>query len=301
MNIVFIGASIFGLKCLEQCRAISSCNLTAVITAPQKFAISYRPEGVDNVLYADIKEYCKVSEIPCEVIMDGMKDPELLLKVKSWNPDAFIVSGWYHMIPKSWREIAPAYGLHASLLPDYSGGAPLVWAIINGENKTGITFFKFLDGVDNGPIIGQKETFISKSDTIKSLYDRIELLGLELLEEYLPKLADGSAILTEQEESKRRVFPQRSPEDGLIDWNQPADKIYDFIRAQTRPYPGAFAHLDGRKMHIWSSEVYGRHDNAHPGIVLYDEKDILVGCGNNTVLKVIDVTINQDTLFKSSN
>jgi methionyl-tRNA formyltransferase len=82
-----------------------------------------------------------------------MNEPGLFQTVTSWNPDAFLVAGWYHMIPKIWRNLAPAYGLHASLLPDYSGGAPLVWAMINGETKTGVTLFQMDDGVDSGPIV----------------------------------------------------------------------------------------------------------------------------------------------------
>ena len=87
-----------------------------------------------------------------------MRDPALLEKVACWKPEAFLVSGWYHMVPRKWRALAPAYGLHASLLPDYSGGAPLVWAMIKGEEKTGITLFQLGDGVDDGPILGQAET-----------------------------------------------------------------------------------------------------------------------------------------------
>jgi methionyl-tRNA formyltransferase len=291
MNIVFIGASIFGLKCLEKCRTISSCSVATVITAPQKFSISYRPEGVKNVLYADIKGYCKANGIPCEEIMDGMKDLELSYKVKSLQPDAFIVAGWYHMIPKSWRDIAPAYGLHASLLPDYSGGAPLVWAIINGEEKTGITFFQFSDGVDNGPIVGQKETCIGCEDTIKTLYDRVEVLGIDLLKEYLPKLANGTVVLKEQDETKRRLFPQRSPEDGLIDWSLSAKRIYDFIRAQTKPYPGAFTKFRGKLVRLWSSLEYSSLSyDLGIGEFLYEANCLFVGCGDGKVLRIIDFT-----------
>ena len=123
------------------------------------------------------------------------------------------------MIPKRWRELAPANGLHASLPPDYSGGAPLVWAMINGESRTGITLFQMDAGVDFGPIVGQKEEQILPSDTIATLYSRIEERGLELLQEVLPQLVHGTLKLKQQDENKRRIMPQRSPEDGLIDWN----------------------------------------------------------------------------------
>lgn len=147
-----------------------------------------------------------------------MKDPELFSKVSSWQPDAFLVAGWYHMIPLEWRELASAYGLHASMLPDYSGGAPLVWAIINGEKQTGITLFKMDGGVDSGPIAAQISEPIFHDDTIATLYARIEECGLKLIRNALPALAKGDLLLQEQDERHRRIFPQRSPEDGLISW-----------------------------------------------------------------------------------
>jgi methionyl-tRNA formyltransferase len=169
-----------------------------------------------------------------------MSDPLLIKTILKWKPDFILVVGWYHMVPKSIREIALTAGLHGSLLPDYSGGAPLVWAIINGESEAGITFFQFSDGVDNGHIIGQAKEMISFSDTIFTLYSRIEDKGLQLLKNHLPEIARGEAVFVEQDESKRTIFPQRGPEDGEIEWNQPAKNIYNFIRAQTKPYPGAF-------------------------------------------------------------
>jgi methionyl-tRNA formyltransferase len=192
--------------------------------------------------------------------------------VSKWNPEAFLVVGWYHMIPKRWRELAPAYGLHASLLPDYSGGAPLVWAMINGESETGITLFKMDSGVDSGPVVGQKSEPIWNDDTIATLYERIESRGIELIERYLPLLASGSVKLKFQDESKRRVVPQRGPEDGLINWNEKAVKISRFIRAQTHPYPGAFTLLNGKKLHIWQAEVV-------EGSVLKDD----IGCVQRNV------------------
>ena len=155
MRVVFIGASKFGLRCLDLLIQQPDCQIVGVVTAPQKFSISYRPEGVTNVLYSDIDAYCRENRLECFIIHEGMQSPALMSTIQVWKPDIFIVSGWYHMIPKALRDLAPAYGLHASLLPDYSGGAPLVWAMINGESKTGITLFKMAGGVDNGPLLAK--------------------------------------------------------------------------------------------------------------------------------------------------
>lgn len=170
-----------------------------------------------------------------------MTDPDMIEHVKAWAPDFILMVGWYHMIPKAIRAIAPAAGLHASLLPDYSGGAPLVWAIINGEKKTGISFFVMEDGVDSEAIIGQAEEPIPFDDTFATLYGRIEEASLKLVEIHLlPKIANGTATYTVQDESQRRLVPQRSPEDGRIDWYQEAHSLYHFVRAQTESLSRCF-------------------------------------------------------------
>jgi methionyl-tRNA formyltransferase len=286
MNLVFIGASRFGLRCLELAAQLPDIRIVGVVTARQTFSISYRPEGVKNVLHADVAGYCETQALPYVVLENSMKDAALYSAAQAWRPDVFLVAGWYHMIPKNWRALAPAYGLHASLLPDYSGGAPLVWAMINGEVKTGISFFQMDDGVDSGPIVGQVEEPIFDRDTIETLYERIEVRGLELLKTELPRLSSGNADFLVQDESRRRVFPQRSPKDGRIDWMQGAAYIDRFIRAQTRPYPGAFTVFDGRQVTIWHAMLLidaGLTD-LKPGHYRFDGSSLIVGCGDGAML-----------------
>lgn len=286
MRVVFIGASKFGLRCLDLLNQQPECQIAGVVTAPQKFSISYRTEGVTNVLYADIDAYCRENCLECFIIHEGMKSPALISTIQAWKPEIFIVSGWYHMIPKAWRDLAPAYGLHASLLPDYSGGAPLVWAMINGESKTGITLFKMLGGVDNGPVVGQAETAIYDDDTIGTLYARIEDLGLKLLKTYLPALANGTAPHLMQDESYRRLFPQRGPQDGEIGWSQDARSIVNFIRAQTKPYPGAFTTWQGKRLIVWKSRLVVDAEERTcpvPGQVLPLRNTTLVQAAQNFV------------------
>ncbi|MBI2747516.1 MAG: methionyl-tRNA formyltransferase [Burkholderiales bacterium] len=285
MNLVFIGSSRFGLRCLDLATRFPGVRIAGVVTAKQSFSISYRPEGVTNVLHADVAGYCEAQGLPYMVLENSMKDPALYSTVQTWRPDAFLVVGWYHMIPRSWRALAPAYGLHASLLPDYSGGAPLVWAMINGEKKTGITLFQMDDGVDSGPIVGQLEEHILPSDTIGSLYARIEDRGLDLLGRHLSALVTGSSILRIQDEAARRTFRQRSPSDGWIDWNQDAKVIDRFIRAQTRPYPGAFTSLDdGRRLTIWTATPLDESNDQPPSSVMQVGGCFRVQCGQGSLL-----------------
>ena len=158
--------------------------------------------------------------------------------------------------------------------------------MINGESKTGITLFKMAGGVDNGPVVGQAETAIYDDDTIGTLYTRIEDLGLELLKTYFPALANGTAPHLVQDESYRRLFPQRGPEDGEIGWSQDARSIVNFIRAQTKPYPGAFTTWQGKRLIVWKSRFVvdsAARPRPVPGQVQPLQKTTLVQTGQNFV------------------
>lgn len=284
MNLVFIGASRFSLRCLELALGVSAVRVVGVVTAPPVFSISYRPEGVTNVLHADIATYASERGLPVALLKQRMNEPGLLDTVCEWKPDIFLVAGWYHMIPKAWRNVAPAYGLHASLLPDYSGGAPLVWAMINGERKTGITLFQMDDGVDSGPIAGQAEEVIFQNDTISTLYARIEERGLELLRMALPAIAGGTIVLMPQNEGNRRIMPQRGPEDGRIDWSQDAMTVDRFVRAQTHPYPGAFSNFGEERFIIWAGQVESETVPESPGLVQKKGDNYSVICGHGRII-----------------
>lgn len=285
LRVVFIGASGFGLRSLREVERQPSCTLVGVITAPREFRISYAPQGVTNVLHADFESLARERGIPCVTMTGKMTDSEILAAVRAWQPDLFVVVGWYHLVPRALRELAPAVGMHASLLPDYCGGAPLVWAIINGEKRTGISLFRLADGVDDGPIYAQAEEAIRDDDTIATLYARIEERGLGLLRDTLPKIASGTAQPREQDASRRRVFPQRTPDDGRIDWVWPARRVYDFVRAQTRPYPGAFALFNGEKVHVWRARVAGEGGAG-----------FRVACGDGRALELQEVGYQGGTM-----
>jgi methionyl-tRNA formyltransferase len=296
LRIIFIGSSKFGLRCLERVIRVPDVQVVGVVTAGRSFKISYAPSGVTNVLHADFESFAALRDIPVLFLKDSPFDPSLFTAVEELTPDAFVVVGWYHMIPRRWRELAPAFGLHASLLPDYSGGAPLVWAMINGETKTGITLFQMDDGVDSGPIAAQAEEPIRSDDTIATLYARIEERGLELLDVTLPRLVSRDLVFHPQPNSGRRVLPQRSPEDGRIDWSCDAAFIDRWIRAQTRPYPGAFTDSPFGRLTIWASRpLTQRPSNALPGLVFrINCGDLMIACGSGSI-QATDVILRRNT------
>jgi len=231
----------------------------AIFAIPEKFLIKYRKDGIvrkmRNYNYANLKEIAESYNIPYFEVdgSEGKKIGDYLETIKSFSPDLILVLGWYYLVPKKIREVAPlgAWGIHASLLPKYAGGAPLVWAIINGEKEAGVTLFRFDDSVDGGDIIKQKKFPILFEDTIKEVYEKAIKASKEILVEVFTNL--DKVTFTPQNKSKIEIWPQRFPEDGEIDWNKGVIEVYNFIRAQTKPYPGAFTFLKGKKLIIWSA------------------------------------------------
>ena len=150
LRVVFIGCTSFSKKMLDAAISVNNAQIVGVVTSTETFDISYSEKPVKNYMHYDFQDYLRKKDIPFEFMSSKIKDDSLLQKLKEWKPDIFLVAGWYYMIPRKWRNIAPCYGLHASLLPNYAGGAPLVWSLLNNEKKTGITLFKLQDGVDDG-------------------------------------------------------------------------------------------------------------------------------------------------------
>lgn len=252
MRIVFMGCTEIGFRCLEKLIEMGE-DVVAVYTMPREFEISYANKPVKAVTHKSFEEITDKYNIPLITVTGKMKD--YTESIKNFNPDFILVIGWYYMISKEIRDIPKlgCAGMHASLLPKYRGGAPINWAIINGEPKSGISFFYLEEGVDTGDIIGQREYPILLRDTCQTLYDKATTAAVELIEEYIPLIKDGQAPRTRQDHSQATIFPQRKPQDGEIDWRKSAVEIDRLIRAVTRPYPGAFTYYNHKKLFIWAA------------------------------------------------
>lgn len=254
-NIVFFGATALGYLCCE--RLIKNgIAISAIFTIPKQFNISYAGDKpVNNVLHQDFHELGEIYNIPV-VSVEGKMNAYVEV-LAGYSPALMIVVGWYYIIPKSLREIAPlgCVGIHASLLPKYRGGAPLVWAMINGEKETGISLFHFDDGVDTGDIVAQKKLTINTEDNISHLLKKVEVASIEIVDEFIPMLLNGTAPRLKQDHNDATEYPQRKPEDGEIDWRWNDEQINNFIKAQTKPYPGAFTYVNGRKLMLWDAEI----------------------------------------------
>jgi methionyl-tRNA formyltransferase len=215
--------------------------------------------------------------------------------LSAMNPDVIFSFYYRHLIGQRILDIpvAGAINLHGSLLPAYRGRVPVNWALINGEKKTGVTLHYMVRKADAGDIIGQRAVDIDFQDTAVMLYGKLCNSASLLLDEVLPLIKSGHPPRKPQDEQRATTFKGRRREDGMIDWQWPALKIYNLIRAVTDPYPGAFTHLpDGKELVLWWGvpEETGRF-HGQPGTVSIEGRHVRIGTGDGAI-KLLDIGIS---------
>lgn len=236
-----------------------------------------------------ISKILKSHSIP-HLVTKNVKEKKYYDFISGLTPSLIIVMGWRTLIPKETVEIPPlgCVGVHESLLPKYRGFAPVNWAVINGETKTGVSLFFLSDGMDNGDIIGQKSVPILTSDTAADLYKKTALASIELLREFLPLLKIGQASRKKQNEKQATYTCARIPDDGQINWRDSTKAIYNLIRALSYPYPGAFTYLNREKLIVSraSIPVQRKFVGRIPGRVVSIDHDkrVEVLTGNGIIL-----------------
>jgi len=224
---------------------------------------------------------------------EHLNTPEWIQKISSLTPDVIFSFYYRRLISQEILKIAPsgAFNLHGSLLPAYRGRCPVNWALIKGEEKTGVTLHYMTDKPDAGDIVCQKTVPIDFDDTALTLYNKLYEAAKSVLEEALPMIKKGTAPRIPQDLSSGSYFGGRTPEDGRIDWRRPAVEIYNLIRAVTTPYPGAFTFSpDGRKIIIWRALLEDEMDRQKdpPGTVAIEQEGVFVRAAKGRV-KLLDI------------
>lgn len=244
MRIVWIGFHVEGVDAL---RALlkEGYQVQGIVTLAAK-EVAKRSGAAD---YPSVAQEFDVPLYP----VSNINDEESIRLLERLNADVVFVIGWSQILRPEVLRLARLgmIGAHASLLPHNRGSAPINWAIIHGEKVTGNSLIWLAEGVDSGDVIDQMEFSITPYDTCATLYKKVAATNKEMILRVLPRLAAGERPGRKQEHSDESILPRRRPKDGLIDWNQSSEKVYDFIRALTRPYPGAFSYLRGSKYRIW--------------------------------------------------
>jgi len=183
------------------------------------------------------------------------------------SPDVILVVGWTQLLKHEMLSLpsTACLGFHASLLPKYRGRAPINWALIHDETETGNTMIVLEPGADEGDIVAQRRIPITDDDDCATLYDKVAATEVEMLAEVLPLVRAGTLPRRRQDASQASVMPKRRPEDGLIDWSQSTRQLFNWVRALTHPYPGAFTDLSGRRVFVWRATPARAATDLSPG------------------------------------
>lgn len=235
MRIVYLGSGEFGFECLDAL-AQSGHSLDFIVTQPPRRAGRGRkPKPTPVAVWAD------THSIPF-VETDDVNTPEMLRKVSGCKPDLIVVVALGQKIGNEMISLPPkgAINVHSSLLPKYRGAAPINWAIIKGESRTGISIITLAEKIDAGDILAQTATEIKPDETAGQLHDRLAKLAAPLLLETIDKIADGTVTRTKQDHSKATLAPKLKKSDGILDFSEPAEVLRRKILGLW-PWPGASA------------------------------------------------------------
>lgn len=282
MSIVFMGTPDFAVASLDAIIK-AGIQVKAVVTAPDK------PAGRGHKLQQSaVKQYAVQAGIPV-LQPEKLRSEAFLDELRSVQADLFAVVA-FRMLPKVVWDMPPngTINLHASLLPDYRGAAPINWAIINGEQTTGATTFFIREEIDTGDIIDKTEVEIHENMTAGELHDVLMEKGATLLVETIHAIFNGTATSIPQDELKNRAIheaPKLNKENTRIDWNRPASELVDLIHGLS-PWPGAWCYMNmedsQQRFKIYRCREMA-HDGLPAGTLRLGRGEVLVGTGSGSI------------------
>lgn len=284
MKLVFMGTPDFAVPTL---RALVEAGheVAAVFTQPDK------PKNRGMKLQpTPVKEYAITHGIPVYQPVK-LRDGEALSLLKEIAPQLIVVAAYGRILPVDILELPPlgCINVHSSLLPKYRGAAPINWAILNGEDESGVTIMYMAEGLDTGDIIARETTPISLDDTAAILHDRLADMGAELAVKVVEALENGTADRIPQQEELSCYAPMLSRELSPMDWGRTARQLHDQVRGLA-PWPSAVALLDGVRCKVWKTTITGETSQKAAGTVIQaDKKALKIVCGDGRVLRIDEV------------
>jgi methionyl-tRNA formyltransferase len=257
--------------------------IVGVITAPDKPG----GRGMKQMISSPVKQFAVLHGLRLLQPVN-LKSKAFLEELRALNADLQVVVA-FRMLPEIVWSMPPkgTMNLHGSLLPAYRGAAPIQWAIIRGEEITGVTTFLLQHEIDTGQILLQREIPILEEDDTGSLHDRMMIIGAGLVVASVDLLSLGNVTPQIQEEEKVSHAPKIHHEDGHIDWNTSTRDIYNLIRGMS-PYPGAWTMLDGLECKIWKSEIFSSTTAAPAGTIRMEGKT-LVATTSDGEIKLVEI------------
>lgn len=283
-KIVFMGTPDFSVPILRTL-VENGYDVVAVVTQPD------RPVGRKKVLTPPpVKVEALAHGIPV-FQPEKIRRPEELAPILELKPDLVVTAAFGQILPNTLLE-APKYGcinVHASLLPELRGGAPIHYAILQGKKTTGITIMYMAEQLDAGDILTQREIDITEEDNVGTLFEKLSKVGCELLIDTLPKLLANELTAIPQAEEKATFAPNIKREQEKINWTKSGEEIYNQIRG-LNPWPVAFTVWNELPLKVWEAAKVSAPKQAAPGTVLELQKDgIVIATGNETAIKMIEI------------
>lgn len=253
----------------------------------------------------EIINVCKENNIKHKVV-ENNQEFNSYFKNKEIKSDVVFVLGWYWIINEELLKLVNKefIGIHYSLLPKYRGGSPVVWSMINGDAYTGVTMFCFREGIDDGPIIAQEEVQIGYKDTIGDILIKCDETMLNMLKKYYSRIIYDDYTTFEQDDNLAVYCSNRKEEFGKINWNWSPERINNFIRAQSSPYPGAFCFdVNGNKIRILKSDISNENWCCEPGQIIKIDKinnEVYVGTGSSNPIVIKTILVNDQEMIPSN-
>lgn len=281
MKLVFMGTPDFAVPSLKAL-VEAGYDVAAVFTQPDK------PKNRGMKLQpTPVKEYALTQEIPVYQPAT-LRNGEALSILREISPDLIVVAAYGKILPVDILEL-PRLGcinVHSSLLPKYRGAAPINWAILNGEDESGVTIMYMAEGLDTGDMIAQEKTPITLEDTASTLHDRLAVMGAALVVKVAAMLEKGTARRAEQDDSLSCYAPMLSKELSPMDWSRSARQLHDQVRGLA-PWPSAIAQIDGVRCKVWATTLTEETSGKPAGtIVQADKKALKIVCGDGQVLRI---------------
>ncbi len=281
MKIIFMGTPGFAVPSLK-ILLDNGYDISLVVSVPDK----KKGRGL-QIAISDVKKFSKENNLNI-LQPESLRDENFINEVKSQNPDLIVVVA-FRILPKEVFTI-PAFGafnLHASLLPKYRGAAPINWAIIKGEEETGVTTFFLKEKVDTGNIILQEKIKIGIDDNAGKIHDKLSVLGANVVLKTVKLIGEKAVTLSEQNESLSSTAPKIFKKDCLINWNDKCLNIHNFIRGLS-PYPTAYTYLENKIIKIYKSHLTNQIISNSPGKLLIQDKKLFAG-GSDYCLEILDL------------
>ncbi len=279
MKVIFMGTPDFSVGTLEEIIKAGH-EVVLVVTQPDKPKGRGKEMALSPVKACALKHGLKVFQ-PVKI-----REASAVAELAGYNADIIVTAAFGQIMSKEILDM-PKYGcinVHASLLPKYRGAAPIQWAILNGDEETGVTIMQMNEGIDTGDMIMQQRIVIDAKETGGSLFDKLASVGALLAVEALHDIEDGTAVRIPQPEAEFSYAKMLTKESGRIDWKKSSDETERLIRA-LNPWPSAYTTFDGKTMKIWEADSYEETERGEePGTITEVTKDsITVACGKGTL------------------